>query len=520
MPATEVPPVRQMIREAVEALGSPTTNVAVKEWIEATYPGTNPSTIQQHLLYCCVNQPSRIRQGFNKRPRTATDPRYDFLFAPSPGCLERYRPEQHGVWSIEHDADGQSVICRKGDQPVYPEARGRTSQSNARRSPDTAEDSRIGTPDEAGDDALDLPLAARDDLESPPFVRLMLREAVEYLGSPTTNVAVRDWIESRYQGTNRETINAQRIICTVNQPSRVHYPQGTQPRTATDPRYDFLYSQNRGQLEWYRPERHGLWSIEQDEEDEFAICCDGGALIYPAARGVGRGTAKQKTSRPPRITPVTQHQIDAANALHHRLIKWAATDRAFERLGRHLGWDHEGCILKAAAINDLYSTRVYAIWRMAEHLMNVMVTPPNDPATLVEAIASLPGDDGSVPRQHWSFASKIGHFFIDGDRYPIYDSFCREMIASHLGRGGCVTDRDNPYRAFITNLECLREASGLSATLRDLDRYLWLTGQYRELLDKGEGARLNSELRSLFEEDDPEIQRLLDQLWPGQVEVV
>ena len=355
---------------------------------------------------------------------------------------------------------------------------------------------------------------------APPPVRQMLREAVEALGSPTTNVAVRDWVEARYPGTNRVTIQCHITICTVNQPSRVHYPQHGRPRVATDPRYDFLFSQGRGLLEWYRPERHGLWSIEQDDEELLAICCDGGELIHTSTRGERKSSPKQKPRTTPRVTPVTQDQIHAARALHHRLPKWAATDRAFERLGHHFGWDREGCILKAAAINDLYSTRVYAIWRMAEHLMNVMVDPPDDPAELVEKIASLPEDDGSVPRKHWSFASKIGHFFIDGDRFPIYDSFCREMIAHHLGRGGCVTDASNPYRAFIANLECLREASGLSANLRDLDRYLWLTGQYRELLERGEEAQLNSELRSLFEDDDPEIRRLLGELWPGERETI
>lgn len=351
---------------------------------------------------------------------------------------------------------------------------------------------------------------------SPPPVRQMIREAVEALGSPTTNVAVRDWIESRYPGTVRGTIQCHFIICCVNQPSRVKYPQNQQPRMATDPRYDFLFSQGRGQLEWYRPERHGLWSIEQDDDGCFAICCDGGELIYTSSRGERRSSARKTPKALSRLTPVTQAQIDAANTLHHRLPKWAATDRAFERLGRHFGWDHEGCILKAAAINDLYSTRVYAIWRMAEHLMNVMAKPAEDPAELVERIASLPEEDGSVPRQHWSFASKIGHFFVDGDRFPIYDSFCRDMIAWHLGRGGCTADAGNPYRAFIANLERLRETSGLRATLRDLDRYLWLTGQYREWLDKGGEATLNSELRSLFANEDPEVQRLLGELWPGR----
>ena len=57
------------------------------------------------------------------------------------------------------------------------------------------------------------------------------------------------------------------------------------------------------------------------------------------------------------------------------------------------------------AINDLYSTRVYAIWRMANHLAQVMTDPPPD-EDLPEAIASLPSADGrTVERRHWSFAS-------------------------------------------------------------------------------------------------------------------
>lgn len=55
-------------------------------------------------------------------------------------------------------------------------------------------------------------------------------DAVAALGSPTTNVAVRDWIEAHYPGTNLGTIQCQITICTVNQPSRVHYPQGRRPR--------------------------------------------------------------------------------------------------------------------------------------------------------------------------------------------------------------------------------------------------------------------------------------------------
>jgi hypothetical protein len=275
-----------------------------------------------------------------------------------------------------------------------------------------------------------------------PPVRQMVREAVEELGSPTTNVAVRDWIREHYPGTNRGTVDAQRLICTVNQPSRVHYTENRRPRVAAAP------------------------------------------------------------------VPITQAQIDAANRLHHKLPQWAASDRAFEQAAeRFPHWDRESCVLKAAAINDLYSTRVYAIWRMAEHLMHVMADPPGDAGDLAAAIASLPGaEGGQVERRHWSFASKILHFFVDGDRFPIYDSYCRDMLAHHLGRGGRVSDPANPYRAFMANLGRLRDLSGLTASLRDLDRYLWLAGQYRDWLRKGEDARTNSELRSLFEHPSPQEQ--------------
>jgi hypothetical protein len=279
------------------------------------------------------------------------------------------------------------------------------------------------------------------------------------------------------------------------------------PRVAADPRYDFLHRPERGKLEWYSPEDHGTWTIERDDDGNFAICCDDGELTYPKKQGPK--TTASITQSPPRATravPVTQSQVDAANRLHARLAQWSSTDGAFRRLAAHFpGWDREACILKAAVINDLYSTRVYAIWRMADHLMQVMEDPPTDSVALVAAIAGLPlQDDGDAKRKHWSFASKVCHFFVDGTRFPIYDSYCRDMIVRHLGRANCVSDEANPYRAFVTNLDRLRSLSALSASLRDLDRYLWLAGQYRDWLKKGDQAPTNAELRSLFEAPSPE----------------
>lgn len=92
----------------------------------------------------------------------------------------------------------------------------------------------------------------------------MVKEAVQALGSPTTNVAVRDWILSRYPGTNTNTIQCQTIVCTVNHASRIHYPENKKPRPATG-QYDFLFRPDRGKLEWYDPVRHGPWQIAETD---------------------------------------------------------------------------------------------------------------------------------------------------------------------------------------------------------------------------------------------------------------
>ncbi|MFO7948121.1 MAG: hypothetical protein R6V19_15050 [Armatimonadota bacterium] len=335
-------------------------------------------------------------------------------------------------------------------------------------------------------------------LTNPP-VREMLWEAIEELGSPTTNVAVRDWIEAHYPGTNRDTIDATRTICTVNQPSRIHYPENSRPRDCDDPRYDFLYCPSRGWLEWYKPETHGIWSIKQDSDGNLAICCDDGELIYPKRRGPT--TDREPTPRQPRAAiPITQEQIDAAGRLHDLLSQWPTTDRAFEMLNeRFPDFGREATIIKCAAINDLYSTNVFAIWRMAEHIVKVMEDTPDDPDELAETIACLPDADGNCARHHWSFTSKFCHFFIDAETFPIYDSYCCNMLAHHLGRGRCMSDSSNPYRAFKQNLEQLRELSDVSASLREMDQYLWLVGQYREWLKKGEDAHINGELLGLFD---------------------
>lgn len=108
------PPVRQMVREAIEALGGPAANSAIRDWVNQSYPGTHPGTIAAAINMCSVNSPSRIHWPENTRPRPATDTRYDFLFKVSRGTVERYDPKVHGEWEIARNEFGSLIVRQVG----------------------------------------------------------------------------------------------------------------------------------------------------------------------------------------------------------------------------------------------------------------------------------------------------------------------------------------------------------------------------------------------------------------------
>ena|GEM_PF-5858714 len=96
-------------------------------------------------------------------------------------------------------------------------------------------------------------------------VRLMIREAVEALSGTATCKEIINYIREKYGDVNEGTIRCQITICTVNHPSRVHYPENQKPRICLDERYDFLYRIAPCTVTLYDPEKHGLWAIVKEE---------------------------------------------------------------------------------------------------------------------------------------------------------------------------------------------------------------------------------------------------------------
>ena len=215
--------------------------------------------------------------------------------------------------------------------------------------------------------------------------------------------------------------------------------------------------------------------------------------------------------------PLTERQMEAARTLHAWLTSWRETDAALNQLAeRFPRFDAPAILLKVTAINALYGTNVYAIYRMAKHVERVLAeSAPNiEPWLLVEGIAALSGPDGTPSRRHLSFASKFAHFFIDSERYPIKDSYAEAMLRFHLGRKNMETDQEQPYRAYMTNHRRLKEFAGVKVTNRQLDHYLWIAGQYRDW-NRKPATRLNRDVLALFENPTPEAAAELKALLPS-----
>jgi hypothetical protein len=116
-------------------------------------------------------------------------------------------------------------------------------------------------------------------------------------------------------------------------------------------------------------------------------------------------------------------------------------------------------------------------------------------------------------RKHLSFASKFAHFFIDMERFPIYDSYAVKMVAYYLGRQGQVTNTAHPYKAFVENINRLKERAHLSCTSKKLDRYLWLAGLYQTWL-RNPASQINAEVAQLFRSQSSEVATELTILLP------
>ena len=206
--------------------------------------------------------------------------------------------------------------------------------------------------------------------------------------------------------------------------------------------------------------------------------------------------------------PLTRPQVEAALQLYRYCELWRSVDEALDSLAQSFpGFDFKSTLLKVAAVNTLYWTQVYAVVEVAMHVHRILeaTAVPLCP-DVVESLGKIP----QLGRMFRSFASKFAHFFIDPERFPIYDSYAVKMLTYHLNGKA---KEELSYKQFVSSFTTLKKVVGFSVTTRELDRYLWLAGQYRAWKGlppwRKPSTGINQELQRLFKAPGKEVQKLL-----------
>jgi len=223
--------------------------------------------------------------------------------------------------------------------------------------------------------------------------------------------------------------------------------------------------------------------------------------------------------------PLCQAQIDAANALHAALVGWQRADEVLASLARHFpsNTSESDVLPKAIVLNSLYATSVLAIQAMAKHVAEVLAEAGDQPGIeVVEKIAWLHNlGEHAKSRRFLSFASKYCHFFVDEDRFAILDDFAATAIRLHLGQHAHVyAHKPSDYHEYLAAVDRLRSVAGLACSYREMDRYLWLRGQWEQWRRPPSkagvrGSGVNPEVRDLFSSECPAVKALLGGAFGG-----
>lgn len=109
-----------------------------------------------------------------------------------------------------------------------------------------------------------------EEQENRPTNWQLVKHAMEHFNREVTYGEIKAHIWKQYPDANTSSITCEIISCSVNHPSRIHYPPNKKARTANG-HYDFLFNTRRGHVMPYNPDVHGQWEIAEDSDSGFAI---------------------------------------------------------------------------------------------------------------------------------------------------------------------------------------------------------------------------------------------------------
>ncbi|HEB13489.1 MAG TPA: hypothetical protein ENI13_00740 [candidate division CPR3 bacterium] len=162
--------------------------------------------------------------------------------------------------------------------------------------------------------------------------------------------------------------------------------------------------------------------------------------------------------------------------------RYYVSDQAIIKLFSHFPENShlEDILLKLSVINDLYSTNIYATFKMAKHIQRLKIDPElrKRSTAIVNKIAAFPITGKTI--NFYSFATKYCNWH-DQNGYPIYDYFVERIIVAYRKRDQFAAFRKvdlMDYARYKNVLEQFRLFYDLQQfTFKRLDKFLWLYGK-------------------------------------------
>ena len=137
-------------------------------------------------------------------------------------------------------------------------------------------------------------------------------------------------------------------------------------------------------------------------------------------------------------------------------------------------------LLKVATLNDFYSTNIFSVYPVAEHILSLKIDERlrQGDVTLVNEIQNV--TINGVTRKFYSFSTKYCSHH-NPKEYPIYDSYV-EKVLKYFRKTDKFSKFKNSdlkdYQKFKNIIIAFREYYGLEEfNLKEIDQYLWQLGK-------------------------------------------
>jgi len=201
-----------------------------------------------------------------------------------------------------------------------------------------------------------------------------------------------------------------------------------------------------------------------------------------------------------------------------KLPSYTDQERALDRLFMELCPKNdriEDVLIKCSALNDFYSTNIFGIHALAEHILSLDIDK-----RLHRMDFNLIGDIAKVEvhgkeRCFYSFATKYCSHHLP-EKYAIYDTYVEKVLLSMNKREPFAIFKKDDLKDYETYVGVLRGFSqhfGLTQfSIKQLDQYLWQLGKWYFNQYGLTYKYYNREEASPFSEDD-----IRSKFWHGEM---